>query len=315
MKFVIVLVILIGGFMQEVQAYQEKRVEFNSHGETLVGTLYVPKGDKKKYPVVVVTGAWTTVKEQMPRTYALELVKQGYAVLVFDFTGWGESTGENRFVEDPQTKTQDIIEAINFLVKRSEIDATKIVGLGICASSGYMAAAYTQSTNLKSVALVAPWLHDKEIATQVYGGEKSVKTLIKMSEKAELDFRIDGKLTTVLAASTTDQNAIMYQVPYYTETNRGLIPEYDNKFNLSSWKHWLTYNAMEFANNLPDKILLVVSKDMALPQGAQKYSQIAGDKVLQVNIGSYNQFEFYDQESAVTKATKEVVDFFAKQLQ
>ena len=47
-------------------------------------------------PAVIVTGAWTTVTEQMTGIYARELANRGLATLAFDFTGWGESGGEPR---------------------------------------------------------------------------------------------------------------------------------------------------------------------------------------------------------------------------
>ena len=42
---------------------------------------------------MIVTGTWTTVKEQMAGIYARELANRGLAALAFDFTGWGESGG------------------------------------------------------------------------------------------------------------------------------------------------------------------------------------------------------------------------------
>jgi len=109
----LILIILLGGCMAKTETYKTKTVIFESHGQKLVGTLYIPKGELSKHPGVVVTGAWTTVKEQMPRTYAIEMVKRGYVALTFDFRGWGESSGKFRFVEDPKMKTEDIIEAVN----------------------------------------------------------------------------------------------------------------------------------------------------------------------------------------------------------
>ena len=42
-------------------------------------------------PAVVVTGAWLTVKEQMPRTYALDLAEQGITAFTFDSQGSGRA--------------------------------------------------------------------------------------------------------------------------------------------------------------------------------------------------------------------------------
>ncbi|MDJ0569491.1 MAG: alpha/beta hydrolase [Pleurocapsa sp. MO_192.B19] len=100
----------------DAEAAQVKKVNFESNNQNLVGNLYLPddyqEGDK--LPGVVVTGAWTTVKEQMPATYAEELADRGHAVLAFDFRNWGESGGNERQLENPTNKTQDIIAAANW---------------------------------------------------------------------------------------------------------------------------------------------------------------------------------------------------------
>ena len=296
------------------QSYRIKKVKFKSHGSQLSGNLYLPKKMKKnkKLPAVVVTGAWTTVKEQMPKVYAVELAKRGHVVLTFDFRGWGESEGANKYLEDPETKTQDIVKAVHYLAKRPEVKGKKVTGLGICASSGYMAEAYTRTDKLQTVALVAPWLHNKEMATQVYGGKESVKKLLATAKKAEEEFKKTGKLTTAVAASSSDKNSIMYQAPYYTEKERGLIKQYDNKFNLASWTGWLNYNAFDSAKELKGKILLVNSEAMALPQGAKDYIKTAGeDKVKAVWLDNVSQFDFYDKPEAVTKAVDHVVKHFS----
>ena len=145
-------------------------VTFQSNGTMLAGHLYVPDNyqDGQQLPGVVVTGAWTSVKEQMPAVYAAELARRGYAVLTFDFRGWGQSRDTVSYLEDPQRKTADIIAAAEYLASRPETDADRIGGLGICASSGYMGDAALQSDHIKSLALVAPWLHNAQIVKDVY---------------------------------------------------------------------------------------------------------------------------------------------------
>lgn len=164
----------------------KKDVTFESQNQTLSGYLYLPDDYQEghKLPAVVVTGAWTTVKEQMPSTYASELADQGYAALVFDFRGWGESQGSVKYLEDPHRKTEDINAAVNFLVTRPEVDSEKVAGLGICASAGYMSDAAASNKNIKSLALVAPWLHDAAIVEAVYGGKEGVQSLIAAADQA-----------------------------------------------------------------------------------------------------------------------------------
>jgi uncharacterized protein len=116
------------------------RVTFQSEGEKLVGNLYLPANYKAgdKLPTVIVTGAWMTIKEQMPAIYAQKLADQGFAALAFDFRTFGESGGELRDFESPTDKIADIKNAISYLQTVDAVDADRIAGLGICASAGYM---------------------------------------------------------------------------------------------------------------------------------------------------------------------------------
>lgn len=298
------------------EAAQVKRVDFESNNQTLVGNLYLPdnyqEGDK--LPGVVVTGAWTTVKEQMPATYAQAMAERGYAVLAFDFRNWGESEGNQRQLENPTYKTEDIIAAAHYLTTRPEIDKNKIAGLGICASAGYMADAAVQSNDIKAIALVAPWLHNPAIVNEVYGGEESVKSLIETSRKAEAKYEATGELSLITAASLTDENALMYQAPYYTEEDRGMIPEYVNEFNLASWEGWLTYDAITIAENLTKPVLIVHSEAAAIPQGAKEfYNHLSGLKN-QLWLENITQFDFYDSLEAVTTASDAVAKHFGETL-
>jgi len=281
-------------------------VSFDSSGNTLKGTLYRPAAAAHPLPAVVVTGAWTTVKEQMAGTYARELAARGYAALVFDFTGWGESEGRPRYVENPVTKTADIHAAVAFLSELDEVDGAQIFGLGVCASSGYMADAAADNDKLRKVALVAPWLHDAALAESIYGGADSVAGLIAASEA-------DGATDTVLlGASATDENSVMYQAPYYTEKERGLIPAYDNKFSVASWKPWLTYDALASASRVTKPMLMVGSSAIALPAGVAQYESRMQTPPQKLWLGDdVTQFDFYDRADAVLTSANAVADFFA----
>lgn len=311
-KYVTATAVVAGLISSATEAAMKKRVTFESAGQTLVGELFLPDtfSEGAKLPGVVVTGAWTTVKEQMPTTYAEALADRGYAALVFDFRGWGESSDRIPFLEDPVRKTQDINAAVNFLATRPEIDSARLAGLGVCASAGYMSDAALANDNLKSVALVAPWLHDAEIVEAVYGGKDGVSGLIEISRGAR---RADDPVI-IEAASTTNEKALMYQAPYYTEADRGLIPEYDNQFNVASWEGWLTYDAIQTADRLEKPTLLVHSDAAAIPEGAREYARRMGENASQLWLNDVAQFDFYDRPDVVRTATEAVDEHFQRTL-
>lgn len=283
-----------------------EKVNFKRDNFNIVGSLYLPKNKKDNIPAIVVTGAWTTVKEQMAGTYARELAKKGFAALTFDFVGWGESDGILRFIESPKNKTLDIKSAINFLTNDPRIDKQKIYGLGICASSGYMVDVAASNIYIKKLALVAPWLHTPAMAKAIYGGEDSYNSLVNISKTEEKK----DKPAQLVAASTTDKKSVMFKAPYYTEKNRGFISEYDNKFSSLSWKEWLTYDAHKSAESLNKPLIVIGGDDMALPNGYKLFEDKTSAKIKKVWINGKNQFEFYDDKEIVQKSTESISKFF-----
>lgn len=137
----------------------QNRVTFPSDGVPLVGDLYLPESYRsgEKLPVIVVTGSWTTVKEQMAGVYARRLAEHGFAALAFDFRNFGESGGEPRQYESPELKMRDIENAIAFVRSLPVSDGEAVGALGVCAGAGYMAHAVARGAPIQSLGLVAAW--------------------------------------------------------------------------------------------------------------------------------------------------------------
>jgi fermentation-respiration switch protein FrsA (DUF1100 family) len=73
----------------------EDGFRFQSEGETLVGTLFLPEGSEP-VGVVVAVGPLTSVKEQAAGIYARAMAERGYSTLAFDYRYFGESGGQPR---------------------------------------------------------------------------------------------------------------------------------------------------------------------------------------------------------------------------
>jgi hypothetical protein len=111
---------------------------FHSQGVPLAGrvfrnveSLYVRQRG------VIAMGSWLTVKEQMASTYARKLANLGYTAFVFDFTGFGESSGDPRRAEIPARKIADIAAAVQFMRTLAFVDPDRIGCVAVCASAQY----------------------------------------------------------------------------------------------------------------------------------------------------------------------------------
>lgn len=290
----------------------ENRVTFQSEGETLVGTLFLPTtyqpGDK--LPAVVVAGAWITVKEQMPELYARRLSEQGFAALAFDFRYYGESGGAPRQLESPSAKVQDIKNAITYLQSVPAIDGDRIGGLGICFGAGYMAKVAAEDPRLKAFATVAAWMHDAESLDRLFGAE-TIQQRMQAGLAAQQRYAETGEVELV-PAFTTEANPIaaMTGEPiYYGNPDRGSIPEWRNQYAVMSWVEWIQFDALAVAPTVQTPALFVHSDGSALPENVKRfYETMPGPKQLVWAEG--NHFDFYDQEPQVDTAVDAVTAHF-----
>ena len=292
------------------------KVNFTSEGVKMVGDLYLPPNYKpgEKLPVVIVTGSWTSVKEQMAGLYAKKLGEQGFAALAFDFRYWGESGGEPRQYESPNAKIQDIKNAVTYLQSLPMIDANRIGGLGVCASAGYMAHAVAEDSRIRSFATVAAWLQEPESVRTVYGGEEAVRKKIETGLAARRKYEKTGKVDYVPAFEQDNPNAAMSGEPlYYGNPKRGSISEWKNRFAVMSWAEWLQFDAIAAAPKVNVPTLFVHSENAALPDGVRKfYNTMPGKK--KVIWAQGQQFDFYDREPYVNKAVEAVTSHFKNTL-
>jgi fermentation-respiration switch protein FrsA (DUF1100 family) len=287
------------------------RAVFQSEGQRMVGNLYLPASYKPgdKLPVIVVTGAWTTVKEQMPAVYAQRLADRGFATFTFDFRYWGESGGAPRQYESPAAKVLDIKNAVAFLKTLPVVDGDRIGGLGICASAGYMAQAVAEDASFKSFATVAAWLHDMDSLNTLFGKE-TVQRRMEIGRGARKQYDRTGKVAYVPAYSQGDRNAAMFgDVSYYGSTNRGVIPEWTNRFAVMSWHEWQSFDAMAIASKITTPTLIVHSNGSALPGNARRfYASLSGKKQLVWTEGQH--LDFYDRDPQVSTAVNAVAIHF-----
>lgn len=295
-----------------------ERVSFPSDGDTLIGTLYSSGSQPElvgqeagRPPAVVVTGSWTTVKEQMAGLYARGLAERGYLALAFDFRGFGESSGQPRDYESPERKIRDIHNAVSYLGTRPEADPSRIGALGVCASAGYMAVNTAHDARVRSLGLVAPWLHNAELVKAIYGGADGVGERIALGDSAWRKYLTTGQVDYVPAVSTTDPSAAMYgPFDYYLDSDRGAISAWRNRFAVMSWSEWLLFDPIAAAPRITVPTTLVHGEDAAIPDGARRFHEgLTVPK--EIHWISGTQLDFYDQEPTLSNA----LDLVAKHFQ
>ena len=301
-----------------------KQVTFNSEGLALVGNLYYPSNfdAEKQYPAIVVSGSWTTVKEQMAGLYAAQLAEDEFIALAFDFRNFGQSEGEPRFYENPAMKVVDIQNAVTYLGTLPEVDSERIGAFGVCAGAGYTLVAASQDARIKSVVVTASWLHDAEAVKMFYGGEAGVNAKITAAQAAKQNYAEHGVVEYIPSISATDETAAMYgPYDYYLNPERGAIPEWSaDKFAVMTWEDWLTFDPTRSAKDVKAATLMIHSDGAVLPTYAKQYFEKLGasEKKLhwvETDLPSpFPQFNFYDQEAEVSLSVELAQKWFASKM-
>jgi ketosteroid isomerase-like protein/pimeloyl-ACP methyl ester carboxylesterase len=295
-------------------AFRVERVSFLSEGERVLGNFYVPAtaspGDR--LPAIAIFGTWTSVKEMIVPHYARILAPAGFAVLTIDFRGFGESDGTPRRIESPSRKIRDMRAAVDFLSSHPAVDAGRIGLVGVCAAAGYAAHAAAADARVRSLVLIAPWLHDRAVVDAVYGGREGVADRIGRGLEARARFEATGVVEYVPAASNTDASAAMFApgdaLDYYLDVRRGGIPQWGNQFALMSWPEWLEFDALAAAPRVRQPTLLVHADTAVIPQGARQFAARMPAPPRELWLTGPTQFDFYDDPSVVSRAAAAAVE-------
>lgn len=122
-----------------------ERVGFYSEGACLRGLLRLPDGSASQpLPAIVQGSGWLGLAgSQSYEPWHGGFTDAGYAVLAFDYRGFGESEGEQGWV-DPWSQLEDILNAVTCLQARPEVNP-RLIGIygmgGTGAGNAIIAAA------------------------------------------------------------------------------------------------------------------------------------------------------------------------------
>src|ERR671915_2559707 len=96
------------------------RVRLGTPGATLAGLLRLPQGSRPPYPVIVQGPGWLGLAgTRSYRPYHQAFTAAGFAVLVFDYRGFGDSEGDHGFIS-PTWQLEDWRSAIAYMRSRSD---------------------------------------------------------------------------------------------------------------------------------------------------------------------------------------------------
>src|SRR3954453_2784789 len=111
----------------------ERPVTFYSEGVKLAADLFLPDdiGPAERRAGIVLCHGYTGVRNLYLPDIARTLTGAGYAVLTFDYKGWGDSDGPKSRLR-PYSRVADVQSALSFLALQPQADPER---LGIYGTS------------------------------------------------------------------------------------------------------------------------------------------------------------------------------------
>ncbi|MEU6559375.1 alpha/beta hydrolase [Nocardia nova] len=134
-------------------------MSFYVKGVKCAAWLYLPSGSvDTSVPAVVLAHGLGGVRTWRLDDFAQALRQAGYACLVFDYRGFGDSEGTPRQIVDPELLLEDWRAAVLYARARPEIDPDRVVLFGTSFSGGHVTRLGAEDHRLAAIIAQCPFL-------------------------------------------------------------------------------------------------------------------------------------------------------------
>lgn len=233
---------------------QTRDVEFNSCGDTIRGTLYMPDNPKGKPPLVVMAGGWCYVKEIVMPYYADDFVEIGCACLIFDYRRFGASDGEPRQHIDPRDQIEDYRNAISFAKTLDEVDTNRIGVWGISYSGGHALCVAAIDTRVKFAMSVVPVVQGFPTVRRCHGERRFAALQKQILEDRERRFRGEPSAMIPMSSTDPDNEPSSWPFPHvctiFNDIKEREAPNHRHENTLESVELLMQYDVMPYARRL-----------------------------------------------------------------
>ncbi|NET59689.1 MAG: alpha/beta hydrolase [Symploca sp. SIO2E6] len=305
--------------------FGKNEISFTSQGYTLAANLYVPEGfdASDSYPTVIYSPPFNQVKEQSGAIYCRKLAERGYVALAFDHIGYGDSEGEIRNYENSFIKMESIRDGVSFLGTLPFVDRSRLFGLGMCASGGYIALVATSDKRLKAIATVSGMMSNQASYFQTMDRETVCAVIAaanagrqKFYETGEVEY-IDGLGMENLDLNTLDKDSAQYEGYKYYLTKRAgaqTYPNYSHKSPTFFLEAPMLADAQSYAPYLYTPYIGIYGEKALQDTGllTVKFYEAASEPKELVELSGASHVSLYDIDEDVDRAVAAMDVFFQK---
>ncbi len=133
---------------------------FTAERALCAATLYVPQDTRpdQELPAILMLGGWGSIQRALTSSFTHSFVEAGFAVMEFDYPGWGDSGGFPRQGINPWRRTRVADTALAHLKSQAMVAAHQITLWGTSFGGGHVVDLASQHPELKGAIIQVPML-------------------------------------------------------------------------------------------------------------------------------------------------------------
>jgi hypothetical protein len=290
---------------------RDEVVSFYSEGDRIAGILRFPDAaPSEPMPAIVQGPGWLGLKDaRLYLRYHESLTAAGFAVLIFDYRGFGSSEGANELLF-PSRQLEDLVNAVTYLGMRPDIDPDRIGAFGSGGTGGGNAVMLAATDDrVRCVVSQVP----------VADGEDWLRRMRPENEWHEFLNRLAADRRNRVMTGKSELVHPLEEIMIPTPERRATMVKKDvetkipTSVELRSAEAIISYKPIEVVDRLASLLVIAVDNDPVTPtdHALRLYDRAKAPKklIIQRNTSHYAAYEQFGDEIAA-----EITAWFLKHL-
>lgn len=276
----------------DAQICRMRKSTFRSEGVACAATLHLPVGvDAGPVPAILMLHGWGGVGGALLVPFIEGFVAAGFAVMTFDYPGWGDSDGWPRHVINPWARVRTAESALTHLKSQPEVDQRQVVLWGTSFGGGHAVELAAEHPDLLGVIAHVPMLDGRDAVKAV-----PVTRLLRFGLHAAADLLSPGRPHYIPVIAPPGEFGTMDRDGANDALTRGMKQigqHYDNRVAARSVLTMGLYRPYRQLKHIRVPTLLVgATRDTIAPFIEARLRKLEGP-LLQIRTLDANHFEPY----------------------
>lgn len=282
-----------------------ERTGFYSQGTWCAATLHLPAtAGATTLPAILMVHGWGGIQNALTVPFYEEFTRAGFAVMTFDFRGWGESAGLPRNTINPWQRVKDADAALAHLKSLPQIDPARIVLWGTSFGGGHVVELAAEHPELAGAIAQVPMLDGMAAVKAV-----PLKRMLQFGIYGLADSLKPGRPIYLPVVGEAGEFASMDRDDAHKALKIGMDNigrQYDNRVAARSLMTMGPYRPLGRLRDIRIPTLLIgASRDTVAPFAEQAIRK-AGNPHLTLETLDANHFEPYFEPVFSTLISKEL---------